>query len=396
VSTVPAEVTESIVQLIVRLVRTPSRAGIDHYEPIVALLEEWLTHHGMASVRMYDRDALVGLRCDLGDERRGPRYVLDACMDTAPFGDPSLWRLEPASGAIHNGWLFGRGSADSKAGVAIFCHVAAALRSHSADMAGALTLLLDADEHTGRFGGAKAYFDGIDQADTIAGVMIGYPGDDSVVIGSRGFFRAQITVHGKAAHSGSGSTGHVNAVERAAALVAALSRDPLEPADVDGFGLPPKLTVTAIQGGEGYSTVPDRCVVNVDVRLTPTFDAAAACAVLEKTVATLDRRWSTVPPCTIEAGASWPPYRLDGGSSLVASLREAVEEVSGTPPTLRVCGPSNIGNYLATLHIDATAGFGVAYRDAHGTDERIDLSTVPTVYAAYLSALERLLAVPTD
>ncbi|MBB4919022.1 hypothetical protein [Streptosporangium saharense] len=34
--------------------------------------------------------------------------------------------------------------------------------------------------------------------------------------------------------------------------------------------------MTAITGGEGYSTVPDLCTLNVDIRLTPALDDQAS------------------------------------------------------------------------------------------------------------------------
>ena len=56
-----------------------------------------------------------------------------------------------------------------------------------------------------------------------------------------------------------------------------------------------------------------------------------------------------------------------------------------------VAGPSNIGNFLATLGTEATCGFGVAYRNLHGPDEAIDVSSIPAVYDAYRSAARHLL-----
>lgn len=52
---------------------------------------------------------------------------------------------------------------------------------------------------------------------------------------------------------------------------------------------------------------------------------------------------------------------------------------AGLNPTVKVAGPSNIGNYLAGLGIPATAGFGVAYRGLHATDEQADLASIPAV-----------------
>ena len=41
-----------------------------------------------------------------------------------------------------------------------------------------------------------------------------------------------------------------------------------------------------------------------------------------------------------------------------------------------VCGPSNIGNYLAPHHIAATCGFRVTYEHLHAPNERIKLDTI--------------------
>jgi succinyl-diaminopimelate desuccinylase len=127
-----------------------------------------------------------------------PRFVLDACLDTAPFGDQAAWTYSPASGQIIRGWLHGRGSADSKAGAAIFAHVAARLRDTAGGLAGSVVLLFDVDEHTGGFGGAKAYFEGAAATRRADGVMIGYPGLGHVVTGGRGVLRARVHTHGTA------------------------------------------------------------------------------------------------------------------------------------------------------------------------------------------------------
>jgi succinyl-diaminopimelate desuccinylase len=50
-------------------------------------------------------------------------------------------------------------------------------------------------------------------------------------------------------------------------------------------------------------------------------------------------------------------------------------------PPAKVAGPSNIGNYLAKLGIPATAGLGVVYHGLHGTDERIELASVPLMFS---------------
>jgi len=169
---------ESVLALTRALVRIPSRAGIDPYDPIIDLLSRWMREHDLpADVVRDGTGAAVGLTAEVHGARPGPRWVLDACLDSAPFGDENAWTHPPTSGITDNGWLWGRGSSDSKVAVVIFCHLAARLAAVSDQLYGRVVLLFDLDEHTGGFGGAKQYFEGEGAPSDVAGVMIGYPGD---------------------------------------------------------------------------------------------------------------------------------------------------------------------------------------------------------------------------
>jgi succinyl-diaminopimelate desuccinylase len=216
-----------VVKLTRELVRVPSRGGIDSYDPVLETMAAWLGERGLACRRLAGPDgAVVALTCELPGGRAGPRYVLDACLDTAPFGDEAAWTYPPLSAEITDGWLYGRGSSDSKAGAAIFAHVAARLHDMAGGFAGSVVLLFDVDEHSGGFGGAKAYFEGPGAPDRVDGVMIGYPGLDHVVAGGRGVLRAQMQVRAVAGHSGA-SQAAAGAIAKAADLVRELRDLPL-------------------------------------------------------------------------------------------------------------------------------------------------------------------------
>jgi succinyl-diaminopimelate desuccinylase len=381
---------DSVVKLVCDLVAIPSRGGIDSYGPSLEHVEAWLAAHGLAATTVRDSTgAAVAPTCEVVGTQPGPRWVLDACLDTAPFGDLDAWSHPPTSAHIADGWLWGRGSADSKAAVAIFCHIAARLAIVRDQLAGRLVLLFDVDEHTGGFGGAKTYFAGADVPGDVAGVMIGYPGMDKLVVGGRGVHRAQLHVHGVASHSG-GSTATPGAIEKAAHLVRALSSAQLPAGDSPDFPLPGKLTVTAVHGGQGYSVTPDLCTVNVDVRTTPRFDDAAAAQLVQEVVAEVDHAWSGTRPTDIQIDTRWPAYALAADNPMSAALVDAAASL-GVEVNARIAGPSNIGNYLAGLGISATAGFGVSYVGLHGTDERIRIDSIPIVQAIYHAAVSTLL-----
>jgi len=380
----------SVIDLIQRLVRIPSRGGIDPYLPIIEEIEGWLTSARLRPRRLIDSAGqVVGVVCDIEGGQSGPRYVLDACLDTASFGDESAWGHPPTSAVIEDGWLHGRGASDSKAAVAVFSHIGARLVRHADQLRGTATLLFDADEHTGRFGGARTYFTGPGAPDDVAGVYIGYPGLDEVVIGGRGVWRAYLSTYGVAGHSGS-SRYAPNAIAKATDLVARLNGATLPERDGPEFPLPPKLTVTEIHGGEGFSVMPDACRLAIDVRLTPDFDAHTAEALVRSVITTLDRNWPDTRSTMLDVVTHWPPYRLSPTARLVEALLDGAGRV-GLKPEPRVAGPSNIGNYLAGLGIPATAGFGAVYEGLHGTDERIGIDSLPAVQASYHQAILTLL-----
>ncbi|WP_406109879.1 M20 family metallopeptidase [Kitasatospora purpeofusca] len=380
-----------VVALAQELIRRPSRGGVDDYGPVLAVLEEWLSGRGLPHRRLHDGDGLlVGLLVEVEGGRPGPWWTLDACLDTAGFGDESSWSFPPTAGDVVGTWLTGRGSADSKLAAAVFVHIAADLHARAGDLRGGLAVLLDVDEHTGGFGGARAYL-----ADTHAhrpaGVMIGYPGLEEVVVGGRGLWRARITVHAPAGHSGSSRT-VVGAISRTARLVALLdSADlPGPPGRGERFPLGPKLTVTAIRGGEGFSVTPDRCELNVDVRTTPFFDEETARTLVLKACSELDAAMPGPAPTEVAQVAMWPPFQLRDDEQPAAALLGAARSL-GLAVRPKVAGPSNIGSLLALEGIAATAGFGLEHVGLHGIDERVDLSELPRVTAVYHQAVLDLL-----
>jgi succinyl-diaminopimelate desuccinylase len=388
----------SIVDLLQQLTRTSSRAGVDSYEPIAKLTANWLRDRNVVCESLTADGKTVGLCAVVagtgGPEKDSAVYMLNATLDTAPFGDESRWTEAPTSGCIRDGWIYGRGTADSKAGASLICHLTAELAATASQWRGKAVLLLDLDEHTGAFTGVRQYFSSTSNRPKPNGVFIGYPGNERIVIGSRGFLRAVLTIHGVAAHSGSASETGINAVVRAAVLVEQLSKLDLGHAlDPNGqFPLPPRITVTAIEGGTGFSMIPDTCRLSVDMRLTPRFSDQDAKAQLQNVIGELDRAETRCPKATIEWSETWPAYRVAETNPMVNTLQQAAELEFNKKIPLAVVGPSNIGNYLRTLDIPVISGFGVTYRAIHAVNECVELASLEPVYRSYRNTLTALLA----
>jgi succinyl-diaminopimelate desuccinylase len=384
---------DSIVALVQALVRTPSRAGEDDLAVVARCIEQWFVARGLAHrVLRSASGAPLGLYAEVHGARPGRWTVLDATLDTAGFGELESWRHPPTSARVEDGWLHGRGSADSKAGVALFAHLLQELAAARSALAGRIGVLFDCDEHSGRFGGARAFFDqpfdgALPRPD---GVLIGYPGIDAIVNGCRGFLRARLRVHGVAAHSGAVHERGVNAVARAAVLCQALQAMPLPDADA-AFALPPQLTVTGVRGGgEGFSQVPDACELRIDMRLTPAFDAAAARAAVQRVLQPVDASRGEATATQVEWIDGWPAYQVPVTHPLVDAMQRATHAEFGAARPAQIVGPSNIGNYLASLGVPALCGFGVVGEGIHAANERIALDTLAPVYRVYRDALRWL------
>ncbi len=386
---------DSIVALASELIRRPSRGGIDSPEPVLKEAGHWLSANGLQPRYLTSAAGeTVGLYVRHLGAEPGPILCLDACIDTAPFGDETRWSRPAASGHLDGGRLWGRGSGDSKTGAAILAHVLSDLVRDGAVRRGGVDLLFDADEHTGRFGGVRAYLAALEcqpggrKPDA---AVLGYPGNDELIRGSRGFHRVRLQVAGRAGHSGAVEKDGINAIAKLARLVAALDEAPLPTEAAGPFAFGPRVTVTEIEGGEGFSQVPDRARCSVDIRLTPGFGAAEAERWLAQLVARCDALHASPQATRIEAMESWPPYLVAESDPLVRAFHEGGALAFARAVPLAVCGPSNIGNLLAAEGIATICGLGVTADNVHGTDECAVLSTIPATYRGYREGALRFL-----
>lgn len=379
---------ESIIDLTQQLVRIPSQGGKDPLDPIIGTIGDWLSWNSVPwQILKGEGKGKLGILATIDSGQQGPDICLDAPIDTAPVGRLEAWQEPPFEGVIRHGKMFGRGVADSKIAVSIFMHVARDLARANAVPKGRLHLLLDGDEHTGSFGGVKAFIEDLGYRPDF--VALGYPGNYGVKIGARGFYRAIIKTFGTERHSGArADTSQDNAILKMAHLVQILADAPL-PAESDpDFSFGPKLSITSMSGGTGFSQIPGACTANVDIRLTPSFGAEEARIVLEACLSTIDERFPTAKRSGYDEVVTWPAYKLDPEAPPVKVLRCAAEKAFQRPIHSVICGPSNIGNYLASFNIPATCGFGVSYDYQHAANEFVDLDSIPAVYQTYYRACQ--------
>lgn len=307
-----------------------------------------------------------------------PRLVLSAHMDTVPVGPG--WTVPPLEGEIRDGRIYGRGSADMKAGIALALGLMEAL-TRSTPPGGDVVLALTVDEEAPDMAGAHALVQG---ARILSGdqVLALEPTGLRLRIAQVGLRWLKVSVRGRMAHAGRAPLGidanHLmsRAVDRLKARVSGLPhRDPL-------LGRP-LFTCGTISGGIATNVVPGECEAQFDLRLVPPMTSEDAVRlvqeVLDETVAEFDGAGYEVEPL----GVARPPVRASEASRIVERLREAYLAAAGEG--LETGGADGHEAYTDASMIAALTGsesctvFGPGSSDvAHTSDEYVPLSDITT------------------
>jgi acetylornithine deacetylase len=250
-------------------------------------------------------------------ERGG--LALSGHMDVVPADEPE-WSSDPFTLVEREGLLYGRGSADMKGFLAVAVDLAARLQP--ARLRRPLVLVLTYDEELGTLGARHLHDTWPRERPLPRHALIGEPTELQVVRLHKGHFKARFVIRGVPAHSAYPHLGR-NAVEPAGRLVVALAelRRELEGerlASSERFPeVPyPSLNVAVIQGGSAINVVPDRCSVEVGLRLLPGMDESSVeqrlRAVAEEALA--GEEWA------LEGLSTSPPLQTAADSPLFADL----------------------------------------------------------------------------
>src|SRR3954469_24403132 len=257
------------------LVRVPSvtgdeRAALEQLAGLAASLglEADLHRHDLAALRAHPehpgeeapRTELWGLTVVVpGADPGVPRLAIDGHVDVVPPGAEPWTHGSPWSGAIEDGFVYGRGSVDMKGAVVAALHALAALGDRAPH--GDVVLVAVSSEEDGGLG----TFAALERDSAFGASLIPEATAFDVVCAQAGALTFEGTVHGVAAHAAHRLEG-VSAIDRylpvhaaLAALERELNADVAHPL-MRALELPYPLLVGRVRAGEWPSSVPDRLV----------------------------------------------------------------------------------------------------------------------------------------
>lgn len=374
-----------LLDLIGALVATPSvssfEAGLDRgNRAVIDLLATWLEDLGfrVEIQDLHTDPAKANLIATLGAGDDG--LVLAGHTDTVPC-DPALWQRDPFTLHEADGRLYGLGTADMKAFLALAIEAVRDLRA--ADLKKPLVLLATADEESGMLGARRLADSGRRLG---MHCIIGEPTGLKPIRQHKGIFDERIRVIGRSGHSSDPALGN-SALEGMHAVIGALLawRDELQARYRDpAFSVPvPTLNLGHIHGGDNPNRICGECELTLDFRPLPGMAIAELRAQLRARVqAVADARGLHVEFDAIFDGL--PPLATPADAHIV----RLAEQLAGSPAGAAAFGTE--GPYYDALGCQTVILGPGDIAQAHQPDEYLALDRLTPTVTMLRAAIERL------
>jgi len=284
--------------------------------------------------------------------------------------------------------LFGRGSADMKAGLAAMTYAAVALRDSSTLLNGRIGLVFVPDEETaGPRGSRYLEAQGLLGEDAVA-MLTPEPTGGVIWNANRGAISLQVTVRGKTAHVGRQVEG-INAFERMLAVAGAVTELKREvELRTTSYCIAPdalRRSILMLGGqcvsGTGFNVVPDSCSFTIDRRINPEEDFE------EEKRRLMDLLKDTEVEILQEGAAAGTAE----GAPVARALAAAIHRITGREPKFELCPGLLETRFYASRGIPALAYGPGLLTVSHGPHEFVSIDRMVECAAIYAETAAALL-----
>ncbi|OIJ28479.1 M20 family metallopeptidase [Nocardioides luteus] len=307
----------------------------------------------------------------------GPGLLVVSHSDVVPPGDG--WSGDPFSGDVRDGRLHGRGSADTKGGLAAAIVALSAVDNTVDQPPITLAVLVD-EEELGL--GIRRFVRDL-STNSHSACLVVEPTGLQPVIAARGDAYLEITLTGLAAHSGNPSDGR-NAIHGMAHVIAEIEawHDELAASPHPLCG-PATWSVGTIEGGQATSTVAAHCRITADRRLLPGESAGDVRKEVESRLQALGlaaRGLTLDVRLTMDMPGFETPVDDPIVDNVAAALASAGAPTSSPTGWTAACD----GGFVAARGIPVVVlGPGSVAEQAHRPDESVEVAELATAARAY-------------
>jgi acetylornithine deacetylase len=344
-------------------------------EPVdVPMSSEDLRANPAAAPFDWEVDGKANVVATWGRDDGGRSLILNGHVDVVPPDPLREWSRPPFSAAREGEWIYGRGAADMKCGLAAIVGAVRAVRSLGLEPRGPVHLESVVEEECTGNG-------------TLSTVMAGYTADAAVIAepygaaittSQVGVLWFHVSIRGVPVHAAEERRG-VNAIEKTYEVIRALRGFEAElnvspPPPFDQVQHPINLNVGSIRGGGWASTVPAECEASFRLALyprTPIRDIKDRIEAVVAEAAVEDPEIEAHPPEIRYSGFTSEGYEIGEDHPLVATLASAFARLAGEPPALVATTSTTDAVVLGSAGRTPAVCFGPYAERAHAVDERV-------------------------
>jgi formylaminopyrimidine deformylase len=318
--------------------------------------------------------------------------IINGHVDVAEVGDDKEWSIPPFNASVMDPFLYGRGTADMKGGVAAALMAVQILKELGVNLHGDLQFQSVIGEEAG-------------EAGTLSCMERGYTADFAVVVdtsdlhiqGQGGVITGWIVIQSKETfhdgirskmiHAGGGVKG-ASAIEKMTKIIGGLQELERHWAVTKSYeGFPPgsnTINPAVIEGGRHAAFIADRCALWITVHFYPNEDYEEVIKEIEQhigAVAAADPWLRDNPPefiwggrsMIVDRGEIFPSLEIDPGHPAIRCLADSYETLLTQKPQIGMSSTVTDAGWLGRAGIP-TAIFGPGkLEDAHAVDEKVEI-----------------------
>ncbi|MEW6352952.1 MAG: succinyl-diaminopimelate desuccinylase [Pseudomonadota bacterium] len=322
--------------------------------------------------------------------RRGtqaPLFAFAGHTDVVPTGPLDQWTSDPFTPTLRDGYLYGRGAADMKGGVAaMVTAVERFVREHPRHH-GSIAFLITSDEEGPSVDGTVKVVEHLEaRNEKIDWCVIGEPTcvqtvGDTIKNGRRGSLTGKLIVHGTQGHV---AYPHLaaNPIHLCAPALADLCMQTWDQGNE--FFPPTTFQISNVHAGTGADNV---IPGDLEIVFNFRFSTEVTPEQLKKRVENLLQKHQL--NYDLEWRLSGQPFLTPKGA-LVDAARAAIKEISGIDTQLSTSGGTSDGRFIAPTGAQVLE-LGVVNASIHKLNECVSVTELDTLSLYYQRVLEKLL-----
>jgi succinyl-diaminopimelate desuccinylase len=316
-----------------------------------------------------------------------PLLAFAGHTDVVPTGPLEEWHSDPFKPEIRDGFLYGRGAADMKSGIAAMVTACECFVQQHPDHRGSIALLITSDEEGPAIDGTVRVIETLEaRGEKIDWALIGEPSSsetlgDVIKNGRRGSLGANLTVRGVQGHVAYPQLAD-NPIHR---IIPALNELCDLEWDQGNDNFPAtSFQISNINAGTGvHNIIPGQVEVHFNLRYSTELDQQQIADITEAILQKHGLDYS------IEWALSGLPFLTSEGA-LVEAAQQSIKQVTGIDTELSTAGGTSDGRFIAPTGAQVLE-LGMVNASVHKVNECVRVSYLERLSEIYQGILERLL-----